>query len=93
VEFDGLRVDPGGKVTLLEAKDGYAQFLESPKPTTKFPNWKVIVLDKVTRQARKAQEVGLPLEIHCAQPEVAARLTKELQRFASVKVISAGDGQ
>jgi hypothetical protein len=93
VEFDGVRVDAGGRATLLEAKDNYAQFLKPPKPTTEFPNWNSIILNKVTRQAEKARELGLPLEIHCSEREVAERLRGELKRFGQVKVISPGEGQ
>jgi hypothetical protein len=87
VEFDGVRVDAGGKATLLEAKDHYAQFLGPngvPKP---FVNWGDAMLDKVTRQSEKAVKLGLPLEIHCSEREVADRLTIDLERFPNVTVI------
>jgi hypothetical protein len=93
VEFDGVRVDAGGRATLLEAKDNYAQFLKPPKPTTQFPNWDTVVLNKVTRQARTADRLGLPLEIHCAQRDVAARLKSDLNAFKNLKIIWNGEEQ
>jgi hypothetical protein len=91
VEFDGVRVGEHGNVVLLEAKGDYAQFLLNgvAKP---FMNLEEKLIDKVERQARTSTELGLKLEVHCLQPEIAAILRAALFRYSSsVEVFPQGD--
>jgi hypothetical protein len=90
VEFDGVRVDAGGKATLLEAKGDYGQFLVNgvPKP---FVDWNKMLINKVRTQADTARALGVSLEVHCLQPEVADLVRRALAPFGGVvKVLPEG---
>jgi predicted transcriptional regulator len=90
-DFDGVKAAADGKVSLLDAKDRYEQFLGKDGEPKFFMKWESEMVAGLRTKAIIAAEHGATFEVHCSQSAVAARLRRDVFGIAgSILIVDDG---